>query len=189
MSTTKQLLIGLVTLGLLFQKLATAADFSAQFRGELTMSACRIDGAVTVPLGKHSVKSFPQVGSTSGATRFALRLTSCPPNKKIYVRFGASEPWEIGKNGFKTLFEDDGETYLLLNNWGQAGVASGIVVGISDESRKVQSFAENTSDFMTDENGNVTLHYVAFYKRYADVKSGIANAAGSFTVLYDHLDN
>lgn len=62
-------------------------------------------------------------------------------------------------------------------------------MGISDESRKVQSFAENTSDFMTDENGNVTLHYVAFYKRYADVKSGIPNAAGSFTVLYDHLDN
>lgn len=184
MSIFKKLLMGLCILGLLLQKLATAADFSAQFKGELTMSACRIDGPVTVPLGKHSVKAFPQIGSTSGATRFALRLTSCPPNKKIYVRFGASEPWEIGKNGFKTLFQDDGETY-----WGQAGVASGVVVGISDENRKVQSFAENTNDFMTDENGNVTLYYVAFYKRYADVKSGIANAAGSFTVLYDHLDN
>lgn len=174
--------IALITLSLFFYgRLSVAQDFSAEFTGELCMSACSMHSTI-VPMGTVSLKAFPQVGARANATRFKIDLFGCPPNKKIYLNFSPGEK----NGGIQTL--KNGNSYLRLSKRDDA--ASGFVLGLMDDHGNLQTFADETKDVLADAQGNASVEYVAFYERVSDVvKSGVANAISAITVGYDHRDN
>lgn len=165
----------------LTQEFVVAADLSAEFSGEIYMSACRMVDSVgvNVHLGTISAKALPEIGSRAGMKKFSFQLIGCPAKKKIYLRFSGRSY----KNYNNTLF-------LRVNNEGQPGVVSGVQIGLLKMDGQLLEFAAtDTEDVVADERGNANFELIAFYQRTGTVISGIADATATFTVLYDHLDH
>lgn len=175
----KKLIISLAVISAINTGAAFASDGVINFTGEIVDTSCQVDTSskdMTVNLGKVNKSSFNQAGDEESATKFTIKLTGCPTT-------------QTGTNQASIKFEGESisgdDTILALNN--AAGAATGVGVEIKDWTDTPVSMRTAPTAFLPmDASGAISLNYTAYYRATADsVTSGAANAATSFTVVYN----
>jgi major type 1 subunit fimbrin (pilin) len=162
---------------------AFAADGTVNFTGSVTDTACVVDmggsTALSVPMGNISKTSFGASGSLAGATKFTLKLKSCPNATTATIKFDG-----IAAGG------DD----KILALTGGSGAAAGLGIQISDKNGKVLPLSVNSASYdlakgdATVPANDVTndLNFTARYiSTSATVTSGSANATATFSINYN----
>ncbi|NTX79281.1 type 1 fimbrial protein [Serratia proteamaculans] len=162
---------------------AFAADGTVNFTGSVTDTACVVDmggsNALSVPMGKISKTSFGASGSLAGATKFTLKLKTCPTATTATVKFDG-----IAAGG------DD----KILALTGGAGAATGLGIQISDKSGNVLPLATNSVSYTLAKGdasvpANDVTNDLDFTARYistaATVSAGSANATATFSINYN----
>ena len=177
--TMKKLLISLAVISAINTGAAFASDGVINFTGEIIDSSCQVDTGskdMTVNLGKVNKSSFNQVGDEVSATKFSIKLTGCPT-----VATGTTQ----AAIKFEGQSVDSDDTVLALSE--TTGAAAGIGVEIKDWADNPISMRATPSSFMPiGTDGTMTLNYTAYYRSTSDtVTAGVANAAASFTVVYN----
>lgn len=175
----RKLLLSLAVLTAVNAGAAFANDGMVNFTGEIIDSSCQVDTGskdMTVNLGKVNKTSFTQAGDEESATKFTIKLTGCPTTPEGYSQAAIKFEGE-------SITGDD--TVLALTNG--ANVATGVGVEIKDWTDSALSMKTTPTDYMPiGTSGTVSLDYTAYYRATADtVTAGIANAATSFTVVYN----
>lgn len=175
----KKLLISLAVLSAINTGVALAADGTINFTGEIVDTSCQVDSSsanMTVDLGKVNKTSFTNVGDEMSATKFTIKLTGCPTTPagvtQAAIKFeGESVPGD--------------DSVLALTD--VADVATGVGVEIKDwADNPVLMKTTPTAYLPMGTSGEMSLNYTAYYRSTAaSVTSGKANAATSFTVVYN----
>lgn len=158
--------------------MAYASDGTINFTGQIKDTSCTIgDGsgdALSIFLGTPGVNSFKDIGDTSGAARFNISLSSCPPaQQKIQIAFEGIADQNTGE--------------ILKINPG-SGTAKG--VGIRIEEADGTPVVLNTTDPLELkehelDSGAVKVNYVAKYQATViPVTAGQANATAQFSIMY-----
>ncbi|MBB3320869.1 fimbrial protein [Atlantibacter sp. RC6] len=175
----KKLLISLAVISAINTGAALASDGVINFTGEIVDTSCQVDADskdMTVDLGKVNKSSFNQVGDEESATKFTIKLTGCPTTA-------------TGVSGAAIKFEGESvvgdDTVLALTNG--AGAATGVGVEIKDSTDNPVSMKVTPTTFLPiGTDGTMSLNYTAYYRAISDtVTAGVANAATSFTVVYN----
>lgn len=156
-----------------------AADGTVNFTGSIIDNACIVDigpgNTLTVPLGKISATSFTAAGTTSAATKFTLKLRTCPSNTTATVKFDGVTS---GDNKILALTESP-------------DMAKGLGIQISDKDGTIVPIAGNSGNYPLEKGeaeADVTnnLDFIARYIATAEtVTAGRADATASFTINYN----
>lgn len=175
----KKLLISLAVISAIHAGATFASDGVINFTGEIVDTSCQVDTSskdMTVNLGKVNKTSFTQAGDEESATKFTIKLTGCPTTPEgttqAAIKFeGQSVPGD--------------DTVLALTD--TAGAATGVGVEIKDWADNPVSMRTTPTAFLPlGTSGEMSLNYTAYYRATAGtVTSGEANAATSFTVVYN----
>jgi major type 1 subunit fimbrin (pilin) len=173
----KKSLIAATVLSVVLSSTAFAAptngDGKVNFTGAITDTTCVIDTNSlnqTVDLGKVSKASLPSAGSTSGAKKFTLVLSSCPATvTSAKVRFdGIQVP---------------GDNSLLALTAG-ADTAKDVGIQISDANNNIINLYQDSAAYSLTTGVN-NLNFTARYYAISDaVTVGDANAVTEFTIVY-----
>lgn len=151
----------------------TTGDGKVNFTGEITDTTCVVDTDSlnqTVELGKVSKSSLASAGSTTGAKKFTLVLSSCPATvTSAKVRFdGIQVP---------------GDSSLLALTAGD-DTAEDVGIQISDANNNIINLYQDSAAY-TLTTGVNNLNFTARYYAISDaVTVGDANAVTEFTIVY-----
>ncbi|ELP5717212.1 major type 1 subunit fimbrin (pilin) [Enterobacter asburiae] len=154
---------------------AYAVDGSVNFTGEIVDAACKVDvgasSALSVDLGKVQKSALTGDGSTASATKFTLKLSSCPSTiTKAAVKF-AGTPY------------DNDDSILALTSG--TGVATGVGIQLLDAGNAVLPlFTDSTSYTLVADDENDLDFYARYIQKGTTVVAGKANATASFTIDY-----
>lgn len=155
-----------------------ASDGTINFTGEVLETACSVnfgsDNKLNVTLGKISKNSFASAGETSAATKFTIKLKSCPESlKSATVKFdGKVDPVN--------------NSYLALT--GGDNVAEGIAVALYDSSQNLLPMMTSSDNYTLTADSENSLDFYARYILTSDplsVKAGSANATSTFSIIYN----
>jgi major type 1 subunit fimbrin (pilin) len=173
----------LATTAVLSFSSAFAADGTVNFTGSVTDTACVVDlgtnNTLSVPMGRISKTSFGAAGSLAGATKFTLKLKTCPAATSATVKFDG-----IAAGG------DD----KILALTGGTGAATGLGIQISDKGGNVLPLATDSASYTLaqgdalDPTKDVSndLNFTARYiSTAAAVTAGTANATATFSINYN----
>jgi len=154
---------------------ASAVDGNVQFTGEIIDSACTVDTTSsnqTVVLGQVAKTAFKSAGDTAAVTSFTIKLNNCPTTvTSTTVKFDGT-PY----NGDNTV--------LALTP--AAGNATGVGVQLSNSDGSVLPLLTASESFPLSTTATNTLKFSARYiAKSATVTTGPANAAASFTMVYN----
>ncbi|WP_455428392.1 fimbrial protein [Dryocola sp. LX212] len=152
-----------------------AHDGTVNVTGSITDNTCTVSPdskALTVSMGTVSSKTFSRAGDGAAYQPFNIVLEKCG---------GAASSVSVSFTGTA-----DSQNTSLLSLTGGEGYATGLAVGIYDRDKNfipLNTAGEETG--LTPNQPSVTLN---FYARYvasgAAVTPGIANAAGTFMLIY-----
>jgi len=172
----KKSLLGLsLIVGIASINTANAVDGNVQFTGEIIDSACTVDTTSanqTVILGQVAKTAFKAAGDTAAATSFSIKLNNCPTTvTSATVKFDGT-PY----NGDNTV--------LALT--AAAGNATGVGVQLSNSDGSVLPLLTASESYPLSATAANTLNFSARYiAKAAAVTTGPANAAASFTIVYN----
>lgn len=176
---TKTTLLAAV-IGMTFASSAMAADGTITINGTVTDNTCDIsvdnqgkDAIVVLPT--ISASSLSSVGSTAGATPFAIALTNCA---------------NMTLNSAATFFEAGShveQSSGRLNN-GSSGTATGVQVELlnsdmSSVKAGASSFEQNVN-FVDIRSGGGVMNYFARYYANGAVTPGTVNTQVDYTIIY-----
>lgn len=153
-----------------------AADGKVNFKGSIIDSACVVtntpEAPLDVTLGSVSKGAFTAAGDTAAATKFTLKLSSCPATvTKASVKFDGTAAG--GDNNILALTTE-------------TGVATGVGIQIQDSSNAVLPLSTASASYPLVDTGENNLDFTARYiSTAATVTAGPANAVASFTVAYN----
>lgn len=161
----------IVSLG--FASSAFAADGTINFIGNITDTACQVTAANAsqdVTLGTVASSAFTNAGDTAAATKFTIKVSSCPDTvTSASVRFDG-EPSAANNQ-------------ILALTSGQTATNVGIGLYESDSTTLIG--LQNDSAPQTLVQGDNNLTYVAkYYATATGVTAGTANASTTFTITY-----
>ncbi|WP_272582548.1 fimbrial protein [Providencia sp. PROV257] len=159
----------------LFISNAFATDGTINFTGEITDEACQLaagSDALEVNLGKVSKAALPAVGSTTAATKFAIKLTGCP---------AAVTSASITFDG--TPYSGDNQILALK---AETGVATGVGIQLTDDTNTVVPLYTKSKSYTLQPTVENSLEFAARYiAKSASITSGPANSNAVFTVSYN----
>lgn len=144
-----------------------ASDGQVEFVGTITETGCTISdmsgGRMTLSMGEVARSSFKAVGDRSGAKRFQLNLTNCPPGKTVAVNFWGSM---VPK---KNLLATTGES---------KGVGIVVTSEVDQTTNLIAPFDGQQASYTVtpDASGTAQMTLMAFYERY-----GAGTTADPFT--------
>ena len=173
----KNSLIAATVLSVVLSSTAFAAptngDGKVNFTGSITDTTCEVDTDSlnqTVDLGNVSKSSLATAGSTTGAKKFTLVLSSCPESvTSAKVRFdGIQVP---GDNSLLALTEGE-------------DTAENVGIQIADANNNVINLFQDSAAYALTTGVN-NLDFTAEYYAISDsVEAGDANAVADFTIIY-----
>lgn len=167
---------GIAAVSILSAASAFAADGQVNFKGEIIDSACVVANTPASPLdvtlGQVSKTAFSAAGDTAAATKFTLKLSSCPATvTKASVKFDGTAAG--GDNSVLALTKD-------------TGVATGVGIQLMDSSNTVLPLATASASYPLVSTGVNNLDFTARYvSTAATVTAGPANSVANFTVVYN----
>ncbi|MEX2944473.1 fimbrial protein [Serratia fonticola] len=170
----KKMIIAAMVCGSL-SSAAFADDGKINFIGTITDDACTVVNNTTTPLtvtlGTVSSQAFNGAGSTAGATKFNLALTSCPATvNSASVKFDGTS---------------DSNVNTILALTAGAGVADGVGIQLADANNNVIPLYTASAAYPLQTGAN-NLEFVArYYATAASVTAGTANATSNFTIIYN----
>lgn len=153
----------------------SAGDGTINFIGTITDTACSVDPASadqTVNLGTVARTGFSAVGSTTAATKFTIKLTSCPASiTSASVKFDGTA--------------DSTNSDLLALNSGQT--ATNVGVGIYEEngSTLIPLATQSNSKILSSTEANIFTYVAKYYAVGMPVGAGTANATATFSIAYN----
>lgn len=153
-----------------------AADGTLNFTGQVTTVACSVDAASssqTIALGTVSATSFPSAGSVASATKFNIKLSTCPESiTAATVRFDG------------TPNTTDSRLLGLTSDQTAKGLA--VAFYEADGSTLIPLQTASMSKTIDSKSTVNELSYIAKYMSVSkDVTAGTANASANFTVSYN----
>lgn len=136
---------------------------------------CTVDpGDIDKPvgLGEWATKNMKKAGQTTRQVPFAIHLTGCTASGVTTAFTGTKDR----VNPELLALKSDGDD-----------AAAGVAVQIMDSTGKRISMGDNAPRGVVDENGNLTLSFLANYVVTGDgtVRPGTADADTDFTLTYD----
>lgn len=152
---------------------ASAADGTINFIGNITDTACQVTTANAtqdVTLGNVAASAFTGAGDSAAATRFTIKVSSCPSAvTAASIRFDGTP--------------DSNNNQILALSSGQT--ATNVGVGIYESDSATLIGLQKDSAAQTLAAGENELSFVAKYVATASgVTSGTANASATFTITY-----
>jgi len=159
--------------------LASAADGTITFNGNITSQTCTIKGNgggkdFTVTLPTVSTATLSNEGKTAGRTPFVIDLSNCSAGSANVHAFFESGPTTDNASG-NLILADGGATEVqirLLN--GDDG--SPIKAGFADASQNSKSVTINA--------GTAQLRYAAEYVATGTAGAGAANTSVLYSIAY-----
>ncbi len=169
----KNSVLATVVASLGFASTAFAADGTINFIGTITDTACQVttaNASQNVTLGTVSAKAFTAAGDTAAATKFTIKVSSCPDTvTSASIRFDG-EPTQANNQ-------------ILALTAGQT--ATNVGVGIYENDSSTLIGLQKDSAPQTLAKGDNDLTFVAkYYATAAGVTAGSANASTTFTITY-----
>ncbi|WMD18512.1 fimbrial protein [Achromobacter seleniivolatilans] len=160
-------------------QMASAADGTITFNGNVTAQSCTINGggaasnfAVTLPTV--STSSLAAAGQTAGRTPFSIELTNCSPTSGNVHTFFESGPTTDLTTG-----------HLIVAQGGAMNVQIGLQNG-ADQTDIKAGFADaaQNSKSVAISAGSATLPYYAQYVATGAATAGAANSSVMYTIAY-----
>jgi major type 1 subunit fimbrin (pilin) len=159
-------------------QLASAADGTITFTGQITAQTCTINGGgaasnFSVTLPTVSSSSLAAAGQTAGRTPFTIALTNCTPATGNVHTFFEAGPTTDATTGH-LIVTAGGATNVqidLLNS-----DATDIKAGFADTAQNSKPVAITT--------GAATLNYFAQYIATGAATAGAANSSVMYTMAY-----
>lgn len=155
---------------------AFAADGTVNFTGQILDQACTVsvgtNNTLDVNLGKVAKTAFPNVGDKAAATKFTIKLTSCPAAlTSATVKFDG-------------ITDSTNNSYLAITSG--SGVATGVAIALYDATQSLVPMLTASSVYQLSSTSDNNLD---FFARYISTKSAVtagpANAVSTFTIVYN----
>ncbi|MDI3359181.1 fimbrial protein [Lelliottia sp. V89_10] len=156
---------------------AFAAAGTVNFTGEILNDACIVDVASqnqTVDLGSYHKAEFVRAGDSTSAKKFSIVLKNCPATvSTARVRFDGTP--------------EATDSSLLAIDSTTIGAATGVAINLmSADKSQLPLHGDNNYRYALNTTADNILNFYAQYKSTVDnVTAGPANAATSFSVVYN----
>lgn len=172
MSILRKMLIGIGMALAVINGSTVFAFGTIHFTGEITEQACTVDSSskdLHVDLGKISSKNLSVQGELAGLKDFTIKLTDCPENSAVTVRFGGNR-------------DPNDQDLLAINSVEGAAKNVGIAIFEKDAVSQIKLYDDSKEIIFT--SANIDLDYTARYKATGVVTAGSANSSAVYSVQY-----